>query len=235
MRDGYDSRSRSEQCLERGDVETAVVVDRRHTQLRAGLLAHQLPWHDVRVVFHPRDQHLVTGFQTLPAEACRDEVDGIGGAAREYDFLCRCGIDEAPNFFARAFERGRGTLTQQVDAAMHVRVIQAMLEGHGFMHGVRRLTRRRVVEVCKWFAVHQLVQGREIASQDGEVVTQVRYALIRCGAHVGCSATMPSRAVTRSRSRARQGSSRTRSSTLAANAVVSIWRAASASIPRARR
>ena len=60
-------------------------VDRHDAQRRAGLLAQQLPRHDVRVVLHLRDEDLVAGLQIRAAAALRDEVDALGGAAREDD------------------------------------------------------------------------------------------------------------------------------------------------------
>jgi hypothetical protein len=88
------ARERSERRRRRGD-PWARLDD------RAGLLGDQLPRHDVGVVLERRQQDLVAALQAWRALGLRDEVDGLGGAAREDDFARRGGIHEAAHALAR--------------------------------------------------------------------------------------------------------------------------------------
>ena len=70
-------------------------------------LAEQLPRHDVRVVLHRRDEHLVAGADVGVAPGARDQVDALGGVAREDDLAHRPRVDERAHLLARAFVRRR--------------------------------------------------------------------------------------------------------------------------------
>ena len=79
--DRHDPRARRQQPLELVEIELAAIVDRHHAQ-RARRVCSQthLPRHDVRVVLHRRDEHLVAGLQRRAAEALRHQVDALGRA-----------------------------------------------------------------------------------------------------------------------------------------------------------
>ena len=64
VHDGDDPCSLGEQSFVFVHSELAGVGDRNHAESRAGLLAQDLPRHDVRVVLHGRDEDLVPGPQT---------------------------------------------------------------------------------------------------------------------------------------------------------------------------
>ena len=61
MRDGDDAGARTEQLLEFVEQQFAAIVDWSHAQLRALLLAQDLPGHDVGVVLHGGDEHFISG------------------------------------------------------------------------------------------------------------------------------------------------------------------------------
>ena len=96
----------------------------------------------------------------------------LGRAAREHDLLASRGVDEAPDLVARAFERGGRALAELVDAAVHVGVIQPLLERLGIERGARLLRRGRVVEIRERLAVHELLERREIRAQPRDVGDQ---------------------------------------------------------------
>ena len=122
VRDGQQSRARSEERVEGVEQELARIVDRRHAEPGAALLAQQLPRHDVRVVLHRTDHHLVTSPDAPAAERVRHQVDAFGGVAREDDLLGRCRVEERPDLLPGGFMGLGGNLAQQVHAAMHVRI-----------------------------------------------------------------------------------------------------------------
>ena len=69
---------------------------------RAGALAGHLPRHDVRVVLHRRDQHLVAGREVDLPPAVRHQVDPLGGIAGEDDLVRMGGAEERRRLGARA-------------------------------------------------------------------------------------------------------------------------------------
>ena len=217
-------RPLAEQLLERRDVERAVVANRRHDEPRARPLAEQLPRHDVRMVLEPRDQHLVARVEAL-AEARRDQIDRLRRAAREHDFRGRRGVDEASDLCARALVGRRGALAQLVHAAMHVRVVQALLQRHRVVNRRRRLARRRVVEIGQRFAVDELLQRRKVSAKRREIAASAGGRSVLPSATVIAPSSVSSRAVTRSSAWLRRLSSAICSTTVAANAVVSTRRA----------
>jgi hypothetical protein len=63
VHDADELDSRREHFLEGVHPELPAIVDRRHDELGAGLLADELPGHDVRVVLHMGDQDLIAGLE----------------------------------------------------------------------------------------------------------------------------------------------------------------------------
>ena len=113
------SNSSSAAQIEQADV----AGDGQVSELRAGALGQQLPRHDVAVVLHLGEQDHVAGLDVLRAPGLRDEVDALGGAAREDDFVGAAGVDEFRGARAGGFEGGGGAVAQLVDAAMDVGVV----------------------------------------------------------------------------------------------------------------
>ena len=74
-------------------------------------------------MLHFREQNHVAGFEVFRAPGTGDEVDALGRAAREDDFLGAAGVDEFGGARPRGFEAGGGAVAQFVDAAMDVGVV----------------------------------------------------------------------------------------------------------------
>ena len=218
VRERDDLRPRAKQRPNVG-IELTVVVDRRHAQPGAGLLADHLPRHDVGVVLEPGDQDFVAGVQRCrPSVAATRLMHSV--VPRVNTISSRAArIDEVPNLLARAFERGGGALAQRVDSAVHVRMVQPLLERLGFEHGASALAStprcRDTRAACRaraGGAPGNRRAGTRCRCSDAAAVDRPRLIARR-------SASVRSRAPTLSATCARQGSSRMRSITLAANAV----------------
>ncbi len=77
-----------EQSIQLAQIQQALVAgDRQINQLRARAFREQLPRHEVAVVLHFREQNLVAGLDVLAAPRLRHEIDALGRAARENDFV----------------------------------------------------------------------------------------------------------------------------------------------------
>jgi hypothetical protein len=84
-----------QQRIEFAQVEHAFIAGDGHVgELRAGALGEQLPRHEVAVMLHFREQNHVAGLEIFRAPGTGDQVDALGGAARENDFLGAAGVDE---------------------------------------------------------------------------------------------------------------------------------------------
>ena len=140
----------------------AVSVHRRHHQRGAGLLAHHLPGHDVGVVLQMRDQNFIARPQDRPGKALRHQVDRLGGAAHENDFVARARVDEALQAITRTLVHRRGFLAQGVNAAMNVGVVMPLVIVHRVDHALRALGGGAIVQISQRLAMDQAGQDREL-------------------------------------------------------------------------
>ena len=164
VRDGNDSRPIGQ---ERRPRRRGPDLRRRRSarpQARVLFFAEHLPRHDVGVMLHLRDEHLVAGTHVRSSIRGGDQVDRFRGAPDEHD-LARVGrADETRHRFARLFV-GRGrALAEAVHAAMDVGVLGGVVMSQAVDHRLRLLRRRGVVEVDQTSIVRCAGQDREIAA-----------------------------------------------------------------------
>ena len=77
-----------QQFIQLAQIQQALVAgDRQINQLRARAFRQQLPRHDVAVMLHFREQNLVAGLDVFAAPRLRHQIDALGRAARENDFV----------------------------------------------------------------------------------------------------------------------------------------------------
>ena len=213
--------------------QLAAVVHRGHDEPRAGRLARQLPRHDVGVVLHGGDEHLVARPQPGPGERVRDQVDRLGGVAGEDD-PARVWRAEERRSRPRAASIGVGRqLAQLVNASMDVRVVAGVVAGDRVDDGARLLRRGGVVEVHEAAPADGPPEDREVGADALHVERRAH-----AGRHRPPSASARSRAScskSSASSASRSGSICTRSRTSPANAWISMSRASANVSPRARR
>ena len=136
------------------EFQYAVVGHGNHAQYDAALLGLQLPRHDVGMVFHCRDNHLVAGLHLRLAERLRHKVDALRGASRKHDFLHFPCIHKLAHLLAGLLMQVGGTLRQEMHAAMHVG-IHVVVFIHQCLHHLTRFLRGgSIVEIDKRFAVN---------------------------------------------------------------------------------
>ena len=87
-------RLEPEQHLEHVEAEDAVVGDRDELEVAVLLLDEELPRDEVRVVLHLGQDDLVAARDVAAAPRVRDEVDRLGGVAREDDLVAVGRVDE---------------------------------------------------------------------------------------------------------------------------------------------
>ena len=203
------------------------VIDRDNLERRAHLLAQHLPRHDVGVVFHFRNENLVALPDVGPAPGLGHQIDGLGRAAHEHDFLRAARVEERTEGRARALVGRGGALAQSVHAAMDIGVIEAIVVVQRLDHRRRLLGGGGVVEVHQRLAVHHLAQNREIRAHardiepGGRRLDNVQARLVH-RIHTSSSSRIvrpcSRRAIRRCSSCRRTAGSRMRASTSLANA-----------------
>ena len=175
--------ARVEVGVEGVGVQRAVVEHAGDDDLGPGRLAGELPGHDVGVVLHPGEQHLVAGTQrevvARPRHRARDKVDRLGRPADEDALPRGVGVDEAGVRRSRSLVQRRRLLREHVQAAVDVGVVVPVVVAHRIDHRVGLLRRGRVVEVDQRLAVNLPSQDRE-ARAEGLHVESSGNRSVRC-------------------------------------------------------
>ena len=101
----------------------AIVVERDHAQVGVLLPAQHLPGDDVAVMLQAGHDDLIAGMDIGSAKSLGDEIDRLGGSAREDQLAQARHADEALHLDAGLLVKLRGPFAQGMHAAMHVGVI----------------------------------------------------------------------------------------------------------------
>src|SRR5258706_677968 len=212
----------------------AVVVNRNDTELGTDLLAKDLPGHDVRVMFHRRDDDFIAGLKKTPAVTLRDQIDRFGGAAHKDDFFFGSGVEEPANLGARRFVGRSGLLAQEVHTAGNIGILRAVVTAHRIDYRLRLLTCRPVVQIDQRFAMYLLLENRKIGANSRHIESNLSHGFIvllrkRFHQHVY---HLPKRPTRYSSKRSRKDAILIRPTTSLANAKLSMLRDLSTSSPR---
>jgi hypothetical protein len=156
-------RALGQQVIERIQVEQPLIRHRHIAQGEAELVAQDLPGHDVGVVLHLGDEHLVARAQIGATPGVGHQVDALRRAAGE-DHLAAVGrVDEAGDLLPRALEGRGGFLAQRVHPAVNVGIVAPVVVVHGLDHRHRLLAARRIVQVDQRRAAgHRALEDGEI-------------------------------------------------------------------------
>ena len=111
-----------------------------------------------------------------------DEVDSLGGAAREDDFVFGRRIDEFRGAGAAGLKGVGGAIAQFVNAAMDVGVVVLVVAAEGIDDGAGFLTAGGVVKIDQGMPVDLLVEDGEIGAE----------RLAQSGAGLGAAAVLGS-------------------------------------------
>ena len=152
---------RSSSARVRGEVEQAVVGDRRPSRSRPGALGEQLPGDDVRVVLHLREHDPVAGADVGVAPGVGDEVDRLGDVAGEDDLAPVGGADVVGDRRAGALIGGGRLGRERVRAAVDVGVVAALVAVDRLDRGQDPLRAGARVEVRDRLAADLALERRE--------------------------------------------------------------------------
>jgi hypothetical protein len=152
--------------LEILDIQAAIVRNPDMAQDTTGALSQKLPGHQVAVVLHHREQHLVSFTEIGIAPAASHEVDRLTGIAREDNFASATRANKVSRRRASRFKRLCGTGTELMGTPMNIGVIAAVITLHRIDHLLRLLTRRGVVEIDQGPVI------RRFLSKDWKICTK---------------------------------------------------------------
>ena len=163
--DGHEACAAVHQPAECVEVERAVVIDRCHAHLDAAPCGEHLPRHDVAVVLHGGDDDFVALAHECFAKRLGDEVDALGGAAREDYLIGAACPDEGAHGLACGFVHLGGLLREEVHAAVDVGVGRIVFVHHRLDYLPGLLRRGGVVEVDERAAIDGLGEYGEVFPQ----------------------------------------------------------------------
>ncbi len=170
MGEGEELHLRGEELVEGIEVEAVLGVgagDGNVFQRGTRADGELLPRDKVGVVLHLGGEDDVAGLEAGVAPGLGDEVDGLGGAAREDDFGGIGGVDELRGAGAGGLVTVGRTHGKGVKAAVDVGVVTFVEAGEGVDDGARLLGGGAVVEIDEGLAADVLVEGGEVDAEIG--------------------------------------------------------------------
>ena len=169
VHDGNDSGPLVEHGGIGVQVQFAGLVARDHPQHRAGAFGHQLPRHDIGVVFELADDDFVAGPELAAAVARRDQVDAFGRAAGPDDLLGRWCVEKCRHTGPRRLEGPGRAIAQGVRRAVDIGIVLHVVAFDDVENSTRFLGGGRVVQVDQGLAANLLMQDRKLCADGGRI------------------------------------------------------------------
>ena len=142
--------------------QLAPIVHRNHLEGNPPTGSEQLPGNDVAVMLHHRNNHFIALAHTLIAKARSEQVDALGGSARENHLVGTTRIDEPPHRLARSFVKLGGLLREVMHSTMYVRIDGVVFVYYRIHHHTRFLCRSAVIQIDQRLAVYFPAQYRKV-------------------------------------------------------------------------
>ena len=142
-------------------VQHAFFSHRDHLQDNPPALCLQLPWNDVGVVFHRRDNHLIALLHAALCEAGGNEVQALRRPTGKDNLICGMCVDELPYRLTCSLMQVGCLLRQPVYTTVYVGIHIEVFLAHGIQHAERFLRGGTVVKVNQRLAVNSAGENRE--------------------------------------------------------------------------
>ena len=167
------------------EIELTGLGDPDMAQDTAGALGQQLPGHEIAVVLHHREQHLITGLEVGVSPGARHQIDRLAGVTGEHDFARAGGRHEISGDCPGPFEGVGGPGAELMGAAMDVGVICGVIALQGVQHLARLLTGGRVIQIDQRLTGRsQLIENRKISTISTR--NRIDITSISCRRGFGC-------------------------------------------------
>src|SRR6266487_6591102 len=155
-------RKQLRKLLER---KPAIVAYWHEAQPDAHSFSQQLPWHQVAVMLHFREEDHVSSPKKFCAPRMRHKVYAFRSSARKHDFVRRRSVQVARHALARSFVSFRRTRAQLVKPTMHVGVFVLVVMPKRIDYRPRFLRRRGTVKVDQGMTTRLFAEDREILAE----------------------------------------------------------------------
>ena len=140
-------------------------------QHATGAGRQQLPGHQVAVMLHHREQHLVAGAQVGLTPGAGHQVDRLAGIAGVHDLAGTGRPHEGRHLLAGMLKALGGAGAELVSAAMHVGVVVAVVMLQRLQHLAGLLAGGGVIQIDQRLAqASDLAQEREIGAGEGREI-----------------------------------------------------------------
>ena len=146
------------------ELEFAPLVDGDHLQLDFATALQELPRHNIGMVLHDGENHLVAVVQKLVAKRRGHQVDGFGRAPRKDNFGGRSGPDKLLHPAAGRLVGIGSLLAEGMHPAMHVGIHPIVGIGNVVDHAAGGLRGGGVVQIDERTARYLTFQNGEIGS-----------------------------------------------------------------------
>jgi hypothetical protein len=169
LSEGDEARLGSEQLVIFVEQDLSGVVHGDNAQTRASFGAQHLPGNDVGVMLEPSNDDFIALADILAAPALCNEIDALGCAADEDDFLCARSVEEAADLFACGFVGVGGASGEFVGGAMDVGIFVGVEVAEAVDDAFWFLRCCGVIEPDEGLAVDALLKDGEVATDGGGV------------------------------------------------------------------
>src|SRR4029450_2938842 len=162
MRESEKFHFRCQQGMELFKIKRSIITNRQKSKTRTFAFRQQLPWHQVAMVFHHRQQDHVSFANEFSTPCLGHQVDAFSRAARENNFVGTCCADVLRDALPRALVSFCRARTQRVQAAMYICVVVLVKIPQRLDDSARFLRARSAIEVNQRMPSYLLTQDREI-------------------------------------------------------------------------
>lgn len=131
-------------------------------QLYCFMTLQQLPWYNIGVVFHGRENNLITIVQELVSPRAGYKVDGFGCAASKDNLVCMAGIDISLYTTPGSFMSFSSLYAEGMYAAVYVGIYAIITVGNAVYHTLWMLRCSGVIEIDKGLMVYLLCKNGEL-------------------------------------------------------------------------
>ena len=164
LRNGNHTSSLIKQLIQLLHHQATAIVKGQHTNLCTLTFGHQLPRHNIGVVFHLADDDIITLAQESLAPRIGDGIYRSGSSRRE-DYLLAIGSTyKHTHALARLLVELGCLLRKTMYATVDIGILLTMQTIHRLDNSLGLLRRSSTIEVDERLAIHLATENREIVT-----------------------------------------------------------------------
>ena len=147
------------------EIELSALGDAHVTQHATRALSELLPGHEIAVVLHHAEQHLITDLKVGVSPGACHQIDGLGGIAGKHHFIRAGCPHKSGGRSTGSLESLGGAGTELMRPPVHIGVVTAVVAAQSVKHRPGLLAGSRVIEIDQGTTLSvQLIQNRKIST-----------------------------------------------------------------------